>query len=147
MSSSISGLGSVSGSDLIVQQKNQIKSDFQQLGQDLQSGNLAAAQSDFATLQQDLSTSQTTPSHGHHHHHHHHGGGSSNIAQTSSSPSGPPTNSPAQLFGELAQDLQAGNAQAAQQAYSTLAQAFGLGSDSADPTSSSPVGTSISVTA
>jgi hypothetical protein len=34
---------------------NQLRQQFQQLGQDLQSGNLAAAQSDFATLQQEAS--------------------------------------------------------------------------------------------
>ena len=33
----------------------QIKTEFQQLGQDLQSGNLSGAQSDFATLSQNLS--------------------------------------------------------------------------------------------
>lgn len=34
----------------------QIKTEFQQLGQDLQSGNLTAAQSDFTTLSQNLSS-------------------------------------------------------------------------------------------
>jgi hypothetical protein len=39
------------------------KQDFQQLGQDLKSGNLSAAQSDFTALQQSLtpSTSAVTP--------------------------------------------------------------------------------------
>ena len=32
--------------------KQQFEKEFQQLGTDLQSGNLSAAQSDFATLQQ-----------------------------------------------------------------------------------------------
>jgi hypothetical protein len=36
--------------------------DMQKLSQDLQSGNLSAAQSDFATLQQAYSQSATTPS-------------------------------------------------------------------------------------
>jgi phage-related protein len=34
----------------------QIKSEFKQLGQDLQSGNLSQAQSDFGTLTQNLSS-------------------------------------------------------------------------------------------
>lgn len=43
---------------------------IQQIGQDLQNGDLASAQKDLAALQQ---------AHGHHHHH----GGSSNVANTS----------------------------------------------------------------
>jgi outer membrane protein assembly factor BamD (BamD/ComL family) len=68
--------------------------EFQQLGQDLQSGNLSAAQSDFATLQ---NASQTT------------------AATQSSSPI-------AQAFSKLSQDLQSGNLTAAQSDYSTLQQ-------------------------
>ena len=80
----------------ILQQSQQ---EFQQLGQDLGSGNLSAAQTDFATLQQDLS--QT---------------GSASASQD---------NSPiAQAFNQLAQDLQAGNLSAAQQDYATLQQDF-----------------------
>lgn len=43
---------------------NQLRQQFQQLGQDLQSGNLSAAQSDFASLQQEASptTVSSTPS-------------------------------------------------------------------------------------
>ena len=78
-------------------QLQQFQQEFQQLGQDLSSGNLSAAQSDFATLQKDL-------------------------PQTSSA-SASSSNSPiAQAFNQLAQDLQAGNLSAAQQDYSTLQQ-------------------------
>jgi len=77
----------------------QFQGEFQQLGQDLSSGNLSAAQADFATLQQDMP--QT---------------GSASASQN---------NSPiAQAFNQLAQDLQAGNLSAAQQDYSTLQQDF-----------------------
>ncbi|MGA2022673.1 MAG: hypothetical protein ABSH02_18925 [Candidatus Sulfotelmatobacter sp.] len=76
----------------------QFQQTFQQLGQDLQSGNLAAAQSDFATLQ-NL--------------------GSQNSTATAQS------NSPiAQAFSQLAKDLQSGNLSAAQQDFTTIQQDF-----------------------
>ncbi len=70
---------------------------LQQLGQDLQSGNLSAAQSDFATLQ------QLTPQ----------------IGSASSTDS---NTSVAQDFSQLGKDLQAGNTSAAQQDYIQLQQ-------------------------
>jgi outer membrane protein assembly factor BamD (BamD/ComL family) len=81
-------------------QLQQFQQDFRQLGQDLQSGNLSAAQSDFVTLQKDL-------------------------PQTNSTTSTSQNNSPiAQAFSQLSQDLQAGNLSAAQQDYSTIQQDF-----------------------
>jgi len=77
----------------------QIHQEFQQLGQDLQSGNLSAAQSDFATLQQ-------------------------LVPQNSSTSSAQSNNPIAQAFNQLSQDLQAGNLSAAQQDYSTIQQGF-----------------------
>jgi outer membrane protein assembly factor BamD (BamD/ComL family) len=77
--------------------QQQFQKEFQQLGQDLQSGNLSAAQSDFATLQ------QNSPS-------------SSLIASTSTS------NPIAQAFGQLGKDLQSGNLSAAQQDFSNIQQ-------------------------
>ncbi len=71
--------------------------EFQQLGQDLQTGNLSAAQADFATLQ------QLNPQ----------------IGATSSAQNGNPV---AQDFSQLGNDLQAGNTTAAQQDYSNLQQ-------------------------
>lgn len=79
-----------------VQQFQQV---FQQLGQDLQSGNLSAAQSDFAALQQ-------------------------SPAQASSSSSAPSTNPIAQDFKQLSQDLQSGNVSGAQQDYAKIQQDF-----------------------
>jgi hypothetical protein len=77
----------------------QLQQEFQKLGQDLQSGNLAAAQTDFVTLQQS--------------------GPQASSAASSQS------NSPiAQEFNQLAKDLQSGNLSAAQQDYTTLQQDF-----------------------
>lgn len=78
-------------------QRQQLQQEFQQLGQDLQSGNLSAAQTDFATLQQIGSNSNATSS-------------------TASS------NPLAQAFNQLGQDLQSGNLSAAQQDFSTIQQ-------------------------
>ena len=86
------------------------KQDMQQLGQDLQSGNLLAAQSDFAALQAAFSQSATTTA-------------SSSTASTS--------NPITQAMNQLATDLQSGNLSAAQQSYATLQQQlqqFALGS-------------------
>lgn len=83
----------------------QFQQEFQQLGQDLQSGNLSAAQTDFTTLQslspQSSSASSATSSSG----------------STSSNPI-------AQEFQELSQALQSGNLTGAQQDYSQLQQDF-----------------------
>lgn len=84
-------------------QLQQFQQEFQQLGTDLSSGNLSAAQSDFVTLQSDLQQTSST----------------STSASTSQN-----TNPIAQAFSQLSQDLQAGNLTAAQQDYSTIQQAF-----------------------
>ena len=94
---STSGITSTMSSEL-----QQIQQDFKKLGQDLQSGNLSAAQSDFATLQQAMSPASST-------------------STTSTSQSSNPI---AQAFNQLAQDLQAGNLTAAQNDYSTIQQDF-----------------------
>jgi outer membrane protein assembly factor BamD (BamD/ComL family) len=100
---SVSGISSSSLSDFNAQnvQNNfqQIQQTFQQLGQDLQFGNLSAAQSDFASLQK--------------------------LVPQASSTSSSPNNSPiAQAFSQLAKDLQSGNLSAAQQDYTTIQQDF-----------------------
>jgi outer membrane protein assembly factor BamD (BamD/ComL family) len=77
---------------------NSFQTEFQQLGQDLQSGNLSAAQTDFATLS---SQSPSAP----------HIGGTQ-FDQDS---------------GQLAQALKSGNLSAAQEAYKTIQQDFGQG--------------------
>jgi len=75
----------------------QFQQEFQQLGQDLQSGNLSAAQSDFATIQQ-------------------------SAPQATSTASAQSANPLVQAFNRLGTDLQAGNTAAAQQAYATIQQ-------------------------
>jgi len=77
--------------------RQQFQQGFQQLGKDLQSGNLSAAQSDITALQQDLPQGSTTAS--------------------SQTPIG-------QAFTQLAQDLKSGNLSAAQQDYNTVQQDF-----------------------
>jgi hypothetical protein len=74
--------------------KTQFQQDFLQLGQDIKSGNLAAAQSDLAALEK--------------------------LRPASSDNSSPIT----QAFNQLSTDLQSGNTSAAQQDYSTIQQAF-----------------------
>jgi hypothetical protein len=71
----------------------QIKTEFQQLGQDLQSGNLQGAQQDYTTLSQNLSS----------------------VTQNT-------TNPIVQAFNQLGQDLQSGNLQGAQQDFTTIQQ-------------------------
>jgi hypothetical protein len=100
---SVSGISSSNLFDYSTQdvqnKMKQIQQEFQQLGQDLQSGNLSAAQSDFATLQQ--------------------------LAPQNNSTSSAQSNNPiAQAFSQLSKDLQAGNLSAAQQDYSTIQQDF-----------------------
>ncbi len=73
--------------------------EFQQLGQDLQSGNLSGAQQDFVTLQ------QLAP-------------------QNSSTTSSQNDNPIEQEFNQLSQDLQSGNLSGAQQDYSQIQQDF-----------------------
>jgi outer membrane protein assembly factor BamD (BamD/ComL family) len=80
----------------------QIKTEFQQLGHDLQSGNLSGAQSDFATLSQNISAANQSS------------------ATTANSATGSSTI--AQAFAELGQDLQSGNLQGAQQDFTNLQQ-------------------------
>ena len=89
---------SISGS--MFSQLQQFQQEFQQLGKDLSSGNLSAAQSDFATLQK-------------------------NMPQTSSSTAAAQSGNPiSQALSQLSQDLQAGNLSAAQQDYANLQQDF-----------------------
>ena len=85
------------GSQLLQSRKHQISQEFQQLGTDLKSGNLTAAQADFAALQ------KLQPS-----------------GSSSTSSSNPIT----QDFNQLAADLKAGNTTAAQQDFTKLQQDF-----------------------
>ena len=98
---SVSGISSTSlYSDQSIQSiLQQFQKTFQQLGKDLQSGNLSAAQSDFASLQQ--------------------------LQPQNNSTSSSQSNNPiAQAFSQLSQDLQSGNLSAAQQDYTAIQQAL-----------------------
>jgi hypothetical protein len=75
---------------------------FSQIAQDLQSGNLTAAQSDYANLQQGLKQGAG------HSHHFHSAAASSALTQTQNA------------LAQLGQALQSGNLSAAQQAYTTF---------------------------
>jgi hypothetical protein len=88
------------------------KQEFQQLGQDLKSGNLSAAQSDITALQlnvaqQSAAVSATAPT--------------STTAPTSASQTG---SAISQDFAKLSTDLQSGNLAGAQADYTSLVQAF-----------------------
>jgi outer membrane protein assembly factor BamD (BamD/ComL family) len=91
----------------------QIKTEFQQLGQDLQSGNLQAAQQDYSNLRQDVQQIASQQAGKHHHHYHADGSQSASSSSEQSNPI-------AQAFNTLAQDLLAGNLSAAQSAFATL---------------------------
>jgi hypothetical protein len=104
------GTQSAQTSSAANQSGTSVQSEFQQLGQDLKSGNVSAARQDFATIEQGVRqrTSQIL-----HHHHHFSAAGLSSSTSTS-----------AQDFGELAQALQSGNVSAAQTAFAALQQAI-----------------------
>lgn len=90
---------------------DQLKTDFQQLSQDLQSGNLAAAQQDYATISQTLpGANQAAPAQS---------GAASAASGTGSTANVSPI---IQAFTQLGQDLQSGNLQAARQDYATVQQ-------------------------
>ena len=85
-----------------------VRQEFEQLGRDLQMGNLKAAQSDFATIQASAPFSHSSSN------------ASANPAQANSQSQG--LDAVRQAFSQLSQDLRAGNITAARQDYSTLQQ-------------------------
>jgi len=93
----------------------QLQTTFQQLGQDLQAGNITSAQQDFATLQKDWQPGNGAGPVRRHHHHH---GRTEQPQETASQPQ----RQIAQAFSTLGQDLQTGNVAAAQQAFSAIQQ-------------------------
>jgi outer membrane protein assembly factor BamD (BamD/ComL family) len=94
-----SGFYSALPSASIKSKFQQLQQEFQQVGQDLRSGNLKQAQSDFATLQQNLPNQ-----------------GQSTASTTQSA------NPLSQAVTQLGQDLQSGNLTAAQSDFATLQQ-------------------------
>ena len=108
---SISGIANAALSSLLTATQSaqngqgnfqQIQSEFQQLGQDLQAGNLSQAQQDYATLSQNFPNAQSATT--------------TTMANSS--------NPIAQAFAALSQDLQNGNISGAQQDYATIQQDF-----------------------
>ncbi len=99
LSSGLFALGSSSTPSTQQTTAQKLKQEFQQLGQDLQAGNLSAAQSDLAVLKQ-------------------------NAPQNSAVAGGQSSNPISQAFQQLSTDLQAGNLSAAQSDYSTIQQDF-----------------------
>ena len=89
---SVAGIASAGLSQLANIQRNyqQVRGEFKQLGQDLQSGNLSHAESDFVTLSQSMATQLA---------------GNSPVAKALNS---------------LGQSLQSGNLSAAQQAFASM---------------------------
>jgi hypothetical protein len=97
-SSILSGLSNVHTGPTKFQQ---IRSEFQQLGQDLQSGNLNQAQQDFSALTSNFP----------------------GFSQTGAAPASRDSANPLlQAFRQLGQDLQSGNLQAAQQDFTNIEQ-------------------------
>jgi outer membrane protein assembly factor BamD (BamD/ComL family) len=88
----------------------QFQQEFQQLGKDLQAGNLAQAQSDLVTLTQNSPFLQA--------------GTAANAGGAASGSSSTSNNPIAQAFNQLAQDLKAGNLTAARTDFSTIQQDF-----------------------
>ena len=100
----MAALGLLSSSFLqygAVRAMQQSRQTIQQLGQDLQSGNLSAAQTDFSSLTDPTQVGSTT---------------STQSGSTSTQ------NTIAQEFQKLGQDLQSGNLSAAQQDYTAMPQ-------------------------
>src|ERR1700749_4283195 len=87
----------------------QFQQEFQQLGKDLQAGNLAQAQTDLVTLTQNSPFLSGVT-----------GAGTSSAAASSGTSASASNNPIAQAFQQLAQDLQAGNVTAAQSDFSTI---------------------------
>ena len=112
---SISGISSTSlfSSNSL---QNTIQKEFQQLSQDLQSGNLSAAQKDFKTIQQDFKNRAAQ--------------------QQNDQASGSGSNAVSQLFEQLGQELQSGNLSSAQQTFSSLQQEFSQSTTSASSSNS-----------
>ena len=125
-------------------QAQKAHSEFQQLGRDLQAGNLSQAQSDFSVLSQNvpsrlqsnnsLSQALSFSRLGHHHHHYAGVGSQGSLSSTEGTF--------LQQFSSLGSALQAGNLAAAQAAYATLRQdleQLGWTAGTASPSTSSTV--------
>jgi hypothetical protein len=121
-SSILSGL---TGSQHVKSKFEQVRDEFKQLGQDLQSGNLSQAQQDFTALSQNLPGASQS-------------GTIQAASQVSSATgatgtTGSSTSSLLQEFNQLGQALQSGNLQAAQQDYTGIQQTVQQSAGTAQP--------------
>ncbi len=120
----LSGLFGIGAAQGVQSTAQKLKQEFQQLGQDLAAGNLAAAQTDFSALQQGRAQGSGAS-----------GGAAAGAGSTASLGSttsaggttaaglgGNVGNPVTQAFQQLAQDLKAGNLSAAQSDFSALQQ-------------------------
>jgi hypothetical protein len=126
--SSSGSLPGTSSSSVSSSSASSVTQSFNQIAQDLKSGNLTAAQSDYVTLQQNLQQG---------HQMHSHRGGLSGAATELQ-----------QELSQLGQSLQSGNLSGAQQAYASLQtdlSAFGVGSSASSTGSSSGAALNLSV--
>ena len=152
---SIAGIASTAFAQLANVQRNyqKVQSEFKQLGQDLQAGNLTQAQADFVTLSQSLASNQQTGA----------------VTSAGSSPASPPNfvrpNAVGQLtqahsapgshhgihfrqaLSQLGQALQAGNLTGAQQAFATMEQIWQQFGSSAAASTSATRATPVKVNA
>jgi hypothetical protein len=92
-------------------QFQQVQSEFQQLGQDLQTGNLAQAGQDYATLSQNFATAQSGTT-----------AAAPPAAVTTTAAPTLNSNPIAQAFDALSTDLQNGSITATQQDFATIQQ-------------------------
>jgi outer membrane protein assembly factor BamD (BamD/ComL family) len=111
-SSILSAIGSSQNSQTNQSNFKNIKSEFQQLGQDLQSGNLTQAETDYTTLSQQLPSSFTNAT----------ASSTANSAASTTASTATAQSPLAQAFSQLGQDLQSGNLQGAAQLYSNIQQ-------------------------
>jgi len=132
-------VASASGS----QSSNPLATAVSQLANDLRSGNVNAAQSDLATVQQDVQQLNQAQGNGRAHSRHHLHSGSGDSSQSSPGDA----NSVSTLFGQLGRSLQSGRLSAAQQAYASLQQDFLLSGFSASSASANPVTSNLSISA
>jgi len=174
---SVAGIAGTAISQLFNVQRNfqQVQSEFKQLGQDLQAGNLTQAQTDFVTLSQSFASALQTST--------------SSVSQTlntlgqalqsgnlaaaqqafanlppnmvgpsavghhhhhhahGASSSGQQSNSLSQALSQLGQALQSGSLSAAQQAFSAMQQTWQQFGSNSGLTPAQPVSGSLSVTA
>jgi hypothetical protein len=91
----------------VISKREAIQKEFQQLGQDIQSGDLGAAQADYVSLQQLVP--KLNPN---------------SQSQSSASSSTQSSDPRVQAFDQLEKDIQSGNVSAAQQDYSNIQQMF-----------------------